>query len=70
MFDVSPEVYELLRLVVNLAHCLYDEYGGGLRHPFARKHMISVLTSDIQVPDRLNRYIHFSCIPVVVIHSD
>ena len=28
--DVPPEVYELVRLVV---HCLYAEWGGGLRHP-------------------------------------
>ena len=31
--DVPPEVYELFRLVVHLARCLYAEYGGGLRHP-------------------------------------
>ena len=31
--DVPPEIYELVRLVVHLARCLYPEYGGGLRHP-------------------------------------
>ena len=30
--DVSPEVYELVRLVVHLARCLYTECGEGLRH--------------------------------------
>ena len=29
---VPPEVYELVRLVVHLARCLYAEYGGRLRH--------------------------------------
>ena len=39
--DVSPEVYELVRLVAHLAVCLYAEYGGGLRYPFrALKHII------------------------------
>ena len=33
VFDVPPEVYKLVRLVVHLARCLYAEYGGGLRHP-------------------------------------
>ena len=31
--DVPPEVYELVRLVVHLARCLYAECGDGLRHP-------------------------------------
>ena len=31
--DVLLEVYELVRLVVHLARCLYAEYDGGLRHP-------------------------------------
>ena len=30
--DVPPEIYELVRLVIHLASCLYAEYGGGLRH--------------------------------------
>ena len=37
--DVPPELYELVRLVVHLARCLYAECGGGLRHiPSVRKH--------------------------------
>ena len=28
-----PKVYELVRLVLSLADCIYAEYGGGLRHP-------------------------------------
>ena len=43
---VSTEVYKLVRLVVSLARCLYAECGGGLRIPFARIHMMSVLASD------------------------
>ena len=31
--DVPLEVYELVRLVVHLARCLYAECSGGLRHP-------------------------------------
>ena len=31
--DALPEVYELVRLVVHLARCLYAECGGRLRHP-------------------------------------
>ena len=31
--DVPPEVYELVRLVVHLASCLYAEYGGGPPSP-------------------------------------
>ena len=31
--DVPPEVYELVRLVVHLACCIYAECGGRLRHP-------------------------------------
>ena len=31
--DIPPEVYELVRLVVHLARCLYAEYCDGLRHP-------------------------------------
>ena len=31
--DVSPEVYELVRLVEHPTSCLYAEYGGGFRHP-------------------------------------
>ena len=30
--DVPLEVYELVRLAVHLACCLYAKYGGGLRH--------------------------------------
>ena len=33
MVDVPPEVYELVRLIVHLAGCLYAEYGDGLRPP-------------------------------------
>ena len=33
MVDFPHEVYELVRLVVHLAGCLYVKYGGGLRHP-------------------------------------
>ena len=33
MIYVPPEVYELVRLVVHLARCLYAEYDGGVRHP-------------------------------------
>ena len=33
IFDVSPEAYKLVRLVVHLARCLYAECGGGLWHP-------------------------------------
>ena len=41
--DVPPEVYELVRLVVHLAHCLYAEYGVGLRYPFrAQTHDLSL----------------------------
>ena len=29
VLDVSPEVYELVRLVVPLAGCLYAEHGSG-----------------------------------------
>ena len=32
MVDVPPEVYELVRLVLHLARCLYAECCGGLRH--------------------------------------
>ena len=28
--DVPHEVYELVRLAVHLAHCLYAEFGGGM----------------------------------------
>ena len=31
--DVLPELYKLVRLVVQLARCLYAESGGGLWHP-------------------------------------
>ena len=31
--DVPLAVYELVRLVVHLARCLYAECSGGLRHP-------------------------------------
>ena len=44
--DISPEVDELVCLGINLACCLYTDYGGGLRHPLVRKHMVSVLASD------------------------
>ena len=38
----SPEVYELVRLVVHLDGCLSAEYGGGPRHPlFALTHDLS-----------------------------
>ena len=47
---VPPEVYELVRLVVQLSSCLYAEYGGGLRHPFVRKHS-TVLSSDTVRPN-------------------
>ena len=41
--DVPPEVYELVRLVVHLAFCLYAECGGGLRHPLrALTHNLSL----------------------------
>ena len=33
MVDVPPKVYELVRLVVHLASCLYVAYSGGLRRP-------------------------------------
>ena len=33
LVDVSPEVYKLVCMVVHLTRCLYDECGGGLRHP-------------------------------------
>ena len=33
--DVPPEVYELVRLVVPLARCLYAEYGDGVLHPLS-----------------------------------
>ena len=33
LVDVFPEVYELVRLVVDLARRLYAECDGGLRHP-------------------------------------
>ena len=46
-----PEVYKLVRLAVHLARCLYAECGGELRHPSARKHMISVLASDTVRPN-------------------
>ena len=41
--DVPPEVYKLVRLIVHLAHCLYAEYGGGLRHP------LRALTHDLSL---------------------
>ena len=41
--DLPPEVYELVRVVVHLAHCLYAECGGGLRHP------LRVLTHDLNL---------------------
>ena len=31
--DVSPEVHELVRMVVRLASGLYAAYDGGCRHP-------------------------------------
>ena len=31
--DIPRVIYELVRLVVHLARCLYAEYGGGLRQP-------------------------------------
>ena len=31
--DAPAEIYEIVRLVVQLARCLYAECGGGLRHP-------------------------------------
>ena len=31
--DIPPQLYELVRLVVHVARCLYAEYGGGLRNP-------------------------------------
>ena len=49
--DVPPEVYKLVRLVVHLARCLYADCGGGLRPPFVRKDMISVLASDTVRPN-------------------
>ena len=52
MVDVPPAEYNLVRLVVHLARCLYAEYGGGLSDiPFAREHMILVLTSDTTSPN-------------------
>ena len=30
--DVTPDLYEFVRLVVPLAGCFYTEYGDGLRH--------------------------------------
>ena len=41
--DLPPEVYELVRLVLHLARCLYAEYGDGLRHP------LGVLTHDLNL---------------------
>ena len=41
--DVPPEVYNLVRMVVHLARCLYAEYGGGLRHP------LRALTRDLSL---------------------
>ena len=49
--DVPPDVYELVRLVVHLARCLYAECGDGLRHPFRTKHMILLLASDTVSPN-------------------
>ena len=50
--DLPPEVDELIRLVVHLARCLYAECGDVLRrHPFVRKHVISVLASDTVRPN-------------------
>ena len=51
MVDVTLEVYKFVCLVVHLARCLYVEYGGGLRLPFARKHVISVLASNTVRPN-------------------
>ena len=31
--DVPSEVYKLIRSIVHLVDSLYDEHGGGLRHP-------------------------------------
>ena len=45
--DTPPEVYELVRLFVHLARCLYAEYD----NPFVRKCMISVLASDTVRPN-------------------
>ena len=50
LVDVSPEVYKLIRLVVHLTRCFYAECGGG-GIPFARKHIISVLASDMVRPN-------------------
>ena len=47
-----PQVYELVRLVVHLAGCLFaGYYGGFFRHPPVPKHMISVLASDTVRPN-------------------
>ena len=39
----SPQAYELVRLVVHVAGCLYAEIDGFLGIPFVLEHMISVL---------------------------
>ena len=41
--NIPSEVYELVRLVVQLAHCLYAECGVGLRHP------LRALTHDLSL---------------------
>ena len=41
--DLPPDVYELVHLVVHLAHCLYAGCGGGLRYP------LRVLTHDLDL---------------------
>ena len=43
---VPIEVYELVRLVVNLARCLYADVTGEYGITFVRKYIISVLVSD------------------------
>ena len=43
MVHVPPELYELIRLVVHLAGCLYAEYGGRFRHS------LRALTHDLRL---------------------
>ena len=52
MVDVSPEVYELVRLVVHLVRYLYVAVDYGI--PFERNHMISVLASDTVRPNAVH----------------
>ena len=49
--DVPPEVYELVRLVVHLARCLYADVAVDSSILFVCKHMISVFTSNVVRPN-------------------